>query len=167
MADRKTEIVAECMRQSESCLYTSTSLFLWLRAIRFWSRVWVVAPILLGGLAGFNVLQESTPPWVAATLTLVAGFFPAMYEALKLKGQAEEVGRYAAQFKTLQDRFRQTATITAAGDLTTLEAEFSSLMDRMDAARAVSITAPQRFFEAAQKQIKGGNYTFTVDETRS
>ena len=88
MADRKTEIVAECMRQSESCLYTSTSLFLWLRAIRFWSRVWVVAPILLGGLAGFNVLQESTPPWVAATSTLVARFFLVMYEALKLNGHA-------------------------------------------------------------------------------
>jgi hypothetical protein len=164
MADRKQEIIEECMRQSESCLYTSTSLFLWLRSIRLWNRVWVVVPIILGGIAGFSVLKETTPPWVAAALTLIAGFFPAIYDALKLKGHADEVAKYAAQFKVLQDRFRQAAKITASGDLGHLEAEFATLMDRMDAARAASLTAPQKFFDAAQKQVKSGNYTFTVDE---
>lgn len=89
-----------------------------------------------------------------------------VYDALKLKGQSEEVGKYAAQFKVLQDRFRQAARITATGELAELESEFTALMGRMDAARAVSLTAPQRFFEAARKQIEGGNYTFGVNQPK-
>ena len=36
-------------------------------------------------------------------------------------------------------------------------------MDRMDVARSSSITPPQRYFDAARKQIEGGHYEFTVD----
>lgn len=165
MADRKQEIVEECMRQSEACLYTSTSFYLWLRSIRFWGRVFVVTPIIVGGVASFSVLKVSAPQWVAAALTLIAGFFPAIYEALKLRGHADEVARVAAEFKTLEDRFRQAANITAAGDVADLEREFATLMDRMDAARATSLTAPQRFFLGAKKQIEAGHYTFAVDTT--
>jgi hypothetical protein len=33
----------------------------------------------------------------------------------------------------------------------------------MDAARASSLTAPERFFRKAQKKIDAGHYDFTVD----
>jgi hypothetical protein len=36
-------------------------------------------------------------------------------------------------------------------------------MDRLDAARAKSLVVPQRHFEAAQKNIKAGDYDFTAD----
>lgn len=163
MLDTKSELIRECARQAESCLYTSTSMYLWLKSIRFWSRFMIVASILIGGFAGLAVLRESFPPWVAAVLTLIAGFFPAIYESLKIKGHTDEIARAAAQFKILQDRFRQAANIIATRELSDLEDEFSKLMERMDAARAGSLTPPQRFFEAARKRIEGGDYDFSVD----
>jgi len=37
------------------------------------------------------------------------------------------------------------------------------LMDRLDNARSVSISPPERYFAKAQKKIKRGDYDFTVD----
>jgi hypothetical protein len=45
--------------------------------------------------------------------------------------------------------------------------EFATLMDRMDAARASSLTAPERFFKKAQKKINNGHYDFGVDAASS
>ncbi len=162
MQSRKSEIVTECVRQSEACLYTSTSLYLWLRSVRFWNRIFIVSPIIVGGLAGWGVLATAAPE-MAAGLALLAGFFPAIYEALKMKGEADEIAKNAGQFKVLQDRFRQTANIGALASDEELESEFRELMGRMDAARTVSLTAPQKFFLAAKEQIDKGHYTFTVD----
>ncbi len=39
----------------------------------------------------------------------------------------------------------------------------AELMDRMDAVRSSSLTPPQRYFDAARKQIEGGHYEFAVD----
>ena len=41
----------------------------------------------------------------------------------------------------------------------------SELMDRMDEARAFSITPPERCFEAARKKIGAGHYDFDADNT--
>ncbi|MDR7230980.1 hypothetical protein J2X45_002071 [Caulobacter sp. BE264] len=166
MADRKAEIVRECLRQEESCLYTSTALYHWLRSVRFWNRAFIVTPIILGGLASYGALKSQSPV-IAAVLTLVAGFFPAIYDSLKLKGHADDIARQAAQFKVLQDRFRQAARIGAIGDTAALETEFNALMDRMDDARSGSLAIPAKFFTKAQAQIKGGDYSFTVDEPKA
>jgi hypothetical protein len=162
MPNRKNEIVQECLRQSESCLYSSTSLYIWLRSVRVWNRVFVIAPILIGGIAGFGVLKSGSPA-IAAGLALIAGFFPAIYDALKLSGHADEIAKHAGQFKILQDRFRQAARIGSIGNEGDLEVEYMALMDRMDAVRAISLTPPQKCFQEAQRQIKDGNYEFTVD----
>jgi len=69
----------------------------------------------------------------------------------------------SAEYKALQDRFRRVARITALGDVDEAEAALAELMDRMDVARSSSITPPQRYFDAARKQIEGGHYEFTVD----
>jgi hypothetical protein len=37
-------------------------------------------------------------------------------------------------------------------------------MDRMDVARAVSITPPERYFEEARRKITAGHYNFAVDD---
>lgn len=41
----------------------------------------------------------------------------------------------------------------------------SRLMDRMDEARAFSITPPERCFEAARKKTGAGHYDFDADNT--
>ncbi len=53
---RRAAIIAECRRQEESCLYTSTTLYIWLRRVRLQKQIFVAAPIVIGGIAGIAVL---------------------------------------------------------------------------------------------------------------
>ena len=164
--ERTSRLVAECRRQEESCLYTSTTLYLWLRKARLIRRIFVVAPVVLGAFATWSVLDQPERTWLrwlTATFALLAGIFPAVFEALKLDTQIDEIARQAALFKNLQDRFRQAATVTALARFEDFQAEFHALMDRMDESRATSITPPECCFEAARKKIGAGHYEFAAD----
>ena len=160
---RRSEIIAEAARQEESCLHTSTSLFIWLRWIRWQRQVFVIAPIILGGLAGLSVLQGWFSGVLTAVLAFAASLFPALADALKIETSVEVAAKAAADFKSLQDRFRRLAKITALGDVEAADAGLSELMDRLDVARSVSVTAPEWAFEAARKKIESGDYSFAVD----
>jgi hypothetical protein len=164
MDERTQNLIAECKRQEESCLYTSTSLYIWLRSSRFWKRIFIVAPIIFGGLATWVVLDQPELKWLTALFALIAGFFPAIYEALKLDVHLDEIARHAAEYKNLQDRFRQAATITALGTHEELQAQFEQLMERMEAARTSSLTPPEWCFEKARKKIQAGHYTFSGED---
>jgi hypothetical protein len=156
---RRAEIVKEALRQSESCLWTSTTLFTWLRQVRFQRQIFVAAPVIFGALAGFSVLKDAAPAWLIALLALVASLFPALADALKIATSVDETSRLAAEYKALQDRFRRLARITSLGDVDKAEADLADLMDRMDVARSTSITPPQKYFDAAREQIEGGPTT--------
>lgn len=160
---RQREIVKEALRQSESCLWTSTMLFTWLRRVRWQHKAIVLAPIALTALAGAGFAKEWWPASVLAVLAFLGSLIPSLAEALDIQTHVAELKRVAAEYKALQDRFRRLARITALGDVDKAEAELGDLMDRMDAVRSVSVTAPQRYFESARKQIEGGNYDFAVD----
>lgn len=164
--DVRKAIIAECRRQEESCLYTSTSLYIWLRSVRCQKRFFVAAPIVIGGIAGLSILQDWGWDW-AALLALLASLFPALADALKFETSVDETSRLAAEFKALQDRFRRTANVTALGDVQAAEKALAELMDRMDVARSVSITAPEWAFKEAQRKIAEGHYSFAVDQVPS
>src|SRR5260370_38296514 len=52
MTDPRTDnLIDECKRQEESCLYTSTALFEWLKHLRYWKEFFIVAPIIFAELA--------------------------------------------------------------------------------------------------------------------
>lgn len=164
--ERTAALVAECRRQQASCLYTSTTLYIWLRQARLIRRIFVVAPVVLGALATWSVLDQPAAEWLiwlTATFALLAGLFPAVYEALKLDTHIDEIARQASLFKNLQDRFRQAATVAALGPYDEFQATFDSLMERMEAARSASITPPERCFKAAQEKIGAGHYQFDSD----
>jgi hypothetical protein len=160
---RRTAIIAECRRQEESCLFTSTTLYIWLRRVRLHRQLFVAAPIILGGIAGIAVLKDALPDWVMAVLAFFASLFPALADGLKIETRVDEITRLAADFKALQDRFRRAATITALSDVDMAEQTLAELMDRMDVARSTSITPPEWAFEEAQRKIKAGDYGFAVD----
>ena len=75
----------------ESCLWTSTTLFIWLRWVRFQRQFFIAAPIIIGGIAGLSVLKAWTPDWVIALLAFVASLFPALANALKFETRVEEI----------------------------------------------------------------------------
>jgi hypothetical protein len=164
MTDRAVEIAKEARRQEESCLYTSTTHYEWLRQVRRQNTIFIVAPIILGALAGFSVLKDVGPAWLVALLAFLASLFPALANALKIQTSVNEIAASAANYKSLQDRFRQLATIGVLGDVDAAEAQLGELMDRMDVARSTSITAPEKYFKRAQDKIAEGHYNFAVDE---
>ena len=92
MKSKSLELALECKRQSESCLYTSTSLFIWLRYLRLAKVVFIVVPLVLGSLAGWKLLTNSdlqSIKFFTAICALIAGVLPA--------GKSEEIARLRAR----------------------------------------------------------------------
>lgn len=163
---RTKALVDECLRHEESCLYTSTGLYAWQKRSRWFRNAFIVAPIILGGLATSQLFvgrEEPWANWAAGGFALLAGFFPAIYEALGMNMRVAEIGQSATEFTNLRDRFRQLALIKSQGEFDEFEASFEQLMDRMDAARTAAPPIPESFFRKAQKKINQGDYEFEVD----
>jgi hypothetical protein len=160
-------LIDECRRQEESCRYTAASLYVWQKHARLWKVAFIVAPIILGGIAGSQILglmESGAGQIVGLFCGLLAGFFPAIYAALDMGMQVNEIGRAAAEFTSLRDRFRQLANVTSKSPFNEFQAAFEILMDRKDAVRGNAPAAPEWCFRKAQKKIDKGDYTFAVDE---
>ncbi len=163
--NEKQAMIDECERQAESCLYVSTTCFEWVKSLRIWRALFVVAPIILGGVGAWPILTKSHDYGiVAAVCTLAAGVFPAIFKAIGLDGSVQAVAKQANQYKILQDRFRHAATITAVRDDSLLREEFDQLMRSMDDLRLSSLVPPERFFKKARRKIEAGHYKFAIDE---
>lgn len=165
--DPKQALIQECRRQEETCLYTSTSLFIWLRQLRQWQFVSVVAPLVLGGIAGWNMLgkiDSDKVQWIAGVCALLAGLVPSIFAAVKFDDRLALCKVLSAEFKNLQDRFRQLAVIGGGKSLEQVETEFRSLMDRMEQTRSHSFTAPEWTFKMAKEKIEAGHYKFDADK---
>ena len=160
-------LVDECFRQEESCRYTAASLYVWQKHARFWKVVFIVAPIILGGIAGSQILGlfgEGNGKIVGLFCGLLAGFFPAIYASLDMGMQVREIGRAASEFTSLRDRFRLLANVTSISPFAEFKGSFEVLMDRKDAVRGNAPTAPEWCFKKAQEKIRRGDYTFAVDD---
>jgi hypothetical protein len=167
MDQRAQEIIAECKRQQESCNYTSTALYFWLKEVRVYRVAFITLPIVLGSLASAKILlKDPDYDWVTAIAALLAGLFPAIFKALDLDVSLKAMSDAAHRFEILRDRFRQAALITSAKPLAELEEEFADLMRRMDEARNASLAIPERHFGKAQKKIGVGDYDFDSDRKR-
>jgi len=166
MDTKLEQLVQECRRQSEGCLYTSTTLFVWLRTLRYLKVFFIVAPLILGSLASGKLLlsfdAENTKV-VAAVCAFFAGLLPSIYAALKYEERLKECITLSAEFKNLQDRFRQAALVASEKPMAEFETQFNKLMARLEAARNSSFTAPEWCFRAAQKKIQSGDYHYDTD----
>jgi hypothetical protein len=154
-------LIDECQRQEESCLYTSTALFEWLKALRLWRKILITTPIALSAVATSAIARHSE--WLAAIAALLAGILPAVFKALELDKDLAVISRHANQFKVLQDRFRRSWRVSALGDLEEFKQDFNAVMKTMDDLRCTSAVVPDKFFTKAQKKISGGHYDFAVD----
>jgi hypothetical protein len=160
--EQKDLLAQECRRLARNtCLYTSTSLFLWLRFLRLTHVVCLVMPVVFGSLASLEILTSSSTEgaevWVAI-LAFLAGLIPAMAHVLKLDEHILETAKLAGEFKNLQDRFEIAAVVSSKKSFPEFEQEFQTLMERLEIARSESYTAPQIFFLLARRQIKRGHY---------
>lgn len=166
MDAKQEQLALECKRQAENCLYTSTSLFIWLRCLRIVRVAFVILPLALGSIAGWKLLTTSdlqSVKIVVSVCALIAGVLPSIYAALKFDDELERCKRLTGEFKNLRDRFRQAALISSLKSFDQFESDFQKLMERLEAARAHSYTPPEWCFRRAQKKIKAGDYDHDVD----
>lgn len=164
MTEIKQKLIVECKRQEEACLYTSTTLFIWLKRARWYNRLFIALPIVFAGISTMSVLQEDSYVWVTAIFALLAGIVPAVYEALDFKVNVDEISSLSAEFKNLQDRFRQAAEIEALKEEGCFNDHVEMLLQRLEIARGRSITPPEWCFKEARKKIKAGHYDFLADD---
>lgn len=165
--DPSTALAQECRRLEESCLYTSTSFFLWLRSRRRLKTAFIVAPLLLGSAASWKLLTEvdlQSVRTLTSIFAFAAGVLPGIYSALKFDDQLQAAARAAAQFKNLQDRFRRLADVGSLKPFPQFEREVNAAVARLERARSGSLTPPEWFFTEARKKIKSGDYSYDVDE---
>ena len=151
----------ECERQEESCLYTSTALFEWIKVLRLWRVAFIILPLICSAVATSALFKHWA--WVSGIAILCAGVIPAIFKSLDLDKDIAAMTRYANTFKSLQDRFRQARNVTALGDFDEFKKEFASLRTRLDDARMASIPLPERYFKRAQRKIGRGHYEFQAD----
>ncbi len=169
MTSKTYELAQECKRYSESCLYTSTSLFGWLKFLRVVRGAFVIVPLIFGSIAGGKLLIGVTPDTsttLIAVSSFIAGVLPAIYAALRYDENLETCKRAAADFKNLQDRFRLAALVSSKKPFAEFEADVLALLDRYEKARQDSITPPEWIFMRAQKKVQSGDYDFDVDIRR-
>ena len=170
MDARSEALRKECYRLVDSCLYTSTSLFIWLRFCRAGKVFFILAPLVFGSLSTWSVLTHSSDTHLrnaTALFSFLAGLLPALYAALKLDHHLDQCCKLAGEFKNLQDRFRQAGDISYHKSFLEFSVDVEPLFKRMERARAQSYTPPEWCFKLAQKKINRGDYTHTVDEVTS
>lgn len=156
---RVAAIIAECKRLEEACLYTATSLFSWEREARFLRILFIVAPIILGGVATMRpLLRDATYDWLTALCALAAGLFPAIFKALDWDVSVKLVGDSANRFKNLENRFRQLSAFSETCTFEEIRPSFEELYERLEDARSSNPTPPERHFRKASKKIKKGHF---------
>lgn len=166
MSTRTNELAQECKRYSEACLYTSTSLFGWLKFLRVVKATFLIVPLVLGSLASGQLLigvAPETSTVLIAIFSFIAGVLPAVYAALKYDENLEACKRAAGEFKNLQDRFRLAALVSSKKPFAEFENDVKPLLERYERVRAESITPPEWIFKRAQAKVNTGDYDFDVD----
>ena len=78
MTDQRAQqlVIEGVAARRESCLYSSTTFYIWLRQTRFMRRAFLVVPIVFGALATWSVLKQPDMQWLTATFALLAGLLP-------------------------------------------------------------------------------------------
>lgn len=160
-----TALKVQCAEQRERCLYSATTLLIWLRMLRKVRIAFVVLPIIFGAVAGWDLLKgDGEYATVTAILALVAGLVPAVYAALKLDEHLPTAARLAGEYKNLEILFADLEKVGQLKPFPDFEGDYKAARDRLEAANAESYTAPEWCFRAAQKKIKGGHYAFGEDD---
>jgi hypothetical protein len=163
--DPQKALIDECNRQSENCAYSATTFIIWLRVLRIIRLSCVVAPILCGAFAAWKVMADS-PVW-AATWVLLATAIPPAYRASGTDKAITDYQTLAGEMTNLRDRFRHAATIDSHKPFAEFDAATKPLLDRLEKARARSLTPPEWCFRSARKKHKQGHYAHDYDQSRT
>jgi hypothetical protein len=141
----------------ESCGYTALSFTICLRRLRTIRWLALAAPVIFGGLATWQILASTSKTW-AAVFALLTSIIPPAVEATGLSDAIADYARMAGEFTNLRDRFRTLADVGSLKSFADFEAEYNVAIDRLEAARAVSLSPPESCFIKAREKWQQGHY---------
>jgi hypothetical protein len=133
----KAALIAECAREEENALYTSTNFFIWLRVLR-----------------GVRALRR-----------VGAGVCTGIGRALQIDAMIREYASAAGVLKNLQGEFRRARLVWSNEPWPEFKAEVRRLLKSVNDARKPSLTPPEWCFRIARRKIRAGHYTHAADET--
>jgi hypothetical protein len=155
----QASLIAECEREEESCLYTSTSFFIWLRMLKhIRTALWVGGAVGSIGAASSILRGDQGHPIIMAGLALAGVLMPGLIKAVRLDSAIKDYATTAATFKNLQGDFRRAAKVWSNKPFPEFEAEARKIIKAMNEARKPSLTPPEWCFRQAQKKVKRGDY---------
>jgi hypothetical protein len=147
----KAALIAECAREEENALYTSTNFFIWLRFLRAArAALWVAAGLC--SVVAASQLVQSNPGlkiWAAGAALAAVGL-PGIGRALQIDAMIRD--------------FRRARLVWSNEPWPEFKAHAQKLLKAMNEARRPSLTPPEWCFRLAQRKIKAGHYTHDADE---
>lgn len=163
----RAELITECKREEENCLYTSTSFFIWLRTLKI-TRAVLWAGGAIGSIVSASSILGGGQRWpiLMAGFALAGVLMPGLIKAVRLDSAIKNYARAAATFKNLQGEFRRAAKVWSNKSFPEFEAEARNTIKAMNEARKPSLTPPEWCFRLAQKKVKRGDYNFENTDGR-
>ncbi|MSO71662.1 MAG: hypothetical protein EXQ88_06595 [Alphaproteobacteria bacterium] len=159
-------LVLECRREEESCLYSSTTFYIWLRFLRaLRGLLWIVAAVAGGMAASHNLRSDPENKTLSALAALLAVILPGIGNALRLDRTIRDYESAAGKIKNLQGEFRRAAKVCLHKPVVEFDAETRKLFKAMNEARKPSLTPPDFCFWLAQRKIRKGHYRFDADDS--
>jgi len=160
----KAALIAECAREEENALYTSTSFFIWLRMLKAIRAAFWVGGAIGSIVAASHILRGNADAKVIMAAFALAGvLFPGIGKALRLDSAIRDYSEAGAKFKNLQGEFRRARLVWSNKSLPDFEDEARKLFKAMNDTRKPSLTPPDICFKLARRKIKAGHYNYDVD----
>jgi hypothetical protein len=161
----KAALIAECAREEENALYTSTNFFIWLRFLKgLRGALWVGAG-LCSVIAASQLVRGSPDLKVwAAAAALAAAALPGIGRALQIDAMIRDYASAAGVMKNLQGEFRRARLVWSNEPWPEFKAEARKLLKAMNDARKPSLTPPEWCFRLARRKVRASHYKHDADE---
>jgi hypothetical protein len=163
----KDQLIAECAREEENALWTSTTFYIWLRFLKTVRAALWVAAAICSSLAASHILRgDPDMKFIMALAALAAVIFPAIGRALRLDAAIHAYEEAAGKLKNLQGEFRRARLVWLNKPADEFEKEARKLFKGMNEVRKPSLTPPEWCFRLASRKIKAGHYEHDTDAPR-
>ena len=114
----KDSFIAECAREEENALWTSTIFYIWLRILKSFRAVLWVGTTICSALAASHILRGDADMKFLMALAALAGvILPGIGRALRLNSTIHAYQEAAGKLKNLQGEFRRARLVWSSKPL--------------------------------------------------
>jgi len=150
-------LIKACKDQAENCAYSATTFMIYLRWLRFWDVVGSVVTVVLGAIATWKIVAQSSPV-IAATCAFLTTVIPLTMRAMRIAESVREYSLAAGKYTNLRDQFAMAADIESQKPFQDFETATKPYFERLERLREQPLTPPEWAFTKARAKHKAGHY---------